>query len=336
MKRTHVHTISVCVSLRQEVFVRSDCLLDLGTGFLVINVVLVRDTQYFAVAAHFHDSYSSLELCCEGPWFTSIQEDGCGKGEHQSYRGNERNTPVIPNWFQPRQCCCRLCYSGKYLRLVTLVRYNWGQGLEACDCLKLLSIYFKLCWKGLLRIASSTWITLTLMYFFMVAHKAARQILLKAFLKSMETWQRSCWCLRCFSQTSLRLKSALWWSSLLWNLPVLQRWSLQLAASVCSVWASAWLCLGGPHGLTFTCWWWYGSYSTPKPTEYAHSLFCSCVYLFLWPFNCISFHKFSRQLCFLTLFFWSNSAILVFSTIYLLMKVSLSHDPAVGSCGRRN
>ena len=30
------------------------------------------------------------------------------------------------------------------------------------------------------------------------------------------------------------------------------------------------------------------------------------VYFTLYgPFNCISFHKFSQQLCFLTLFFWS-------------------------------
>ena len=52
---------------------------------------------------------------------------------------------VIPNLFQPCQCCCRLCCSGEYLRLGTLVGYNWGQVLEACDYLKLLSIYFKLC-----------------------------------------------------------------------------------------------------------------------------------------------------------------------------------------------
>ena len=40
----------------------------------------------------FHGLYSSLDLCCEGPWFTSIQEDGCDKGAHQSYLGAERNT----------------------------------------------------------------------------------------------------------------------------------------------------------------------------------------------------------------------------------------------------
>ena len=32
----------------------------------------------------------------------------------------------------------------KHLRLGTLVSYNRAQALEACDCLKLLSIYFDL------------------------------------------------------------------------------------------------------------------------------------------------------------------------------------------------
>ena len=39
----------------------------------------------------------------------------------QSYLGAERNTLVNPNWFQPSQCCCCLCYSGEYLRLGTLM-----------------------------------------------------------------------------------------------------------------------------------------------------------------------------------------------------------------------
>ena len=47
-----------------QVFVWSDCLLDLGTDFFVGNMVFVRD---LAVAPHFHGLYSSLELCCEGP-----------------------------------------------------------------------------------------------------------------------------------------------------------------------------------------------------------------------------------------------------------------------------
>ena len=44
---------------------------------------------------------------------------------------------VIPNWFQPCQCCCCPCCPGEYLRLGTLISYNWARALEACDCLKL-------------------------------------------------------------------------------------------------------------------------------------------------------------------------------------------------------
>ena len=52
---------------RQEIFMWSNCLLDLGTDFLVGNMVFVLDVLYLAVAPHFHGLYSSLELCCEGP-----------------------------------------------------------------------------------------------------------------------------------------------------------------------------------------------------------------------------------------------------------------------------
>ena len=37
------------------------------------------------------------------------------------------------------QCCCHLCYPGEYLRLGTFNKHNW-----ACDCFKLLPIYFDL------------------------------------------------------------------------------------------------------------------------------------------------------------------------------------------------
>ena len=63
----------------QEVFVWSGCLLDFGTDFHVGNMVFVLDAQCLAVAPHFTGSYSSLQLCCEGLWFTSIQKDGCYK-----------------------------------------------------------------------------------------------------------------------------------------------------------------------------------------------------------------------------------------------------------------
>ena len=66
-----------------------------------------------------------------------------------------------------------------------------------------------------------------------------------------------------------------------------------------------------------------------EPTEPALSfLFCSCVCFCLRvPFNCISFHKFSQQLSALSLCSPSLiSALLVLSTIYFCMKVSLSPD----------
>ena len=77
--------------------------------------------------------------------------------------------------------------------------------------------------------------------------------------------------------------------------------------------------------------WWgcYGLRLSHKPSELAHSfLFCSYVYCYLYgPFNCISCHKFSRQL---SVFSLSSleliSALLVLSTICLFMKVSVSPD----------
>ena len=52
---------------RQEVFVWSNCLLDLGTDYLVHKMVFVLDALYLALAPHVHGLYSSLELCCEVP-----------------------------------------------------------------------------------------------------------------------------------------------------------------------------------------------------------------------------------------------------------------------------
>ena len=46
-----------------------------------------------------------------------------------------------------------------------------------------------------------------MLYFFMVAHKAACQTLSNAFLKSMKTWWKSCWCWRYFSHRMRRLKN---------------------------------------------------------------------------------------------------------------------------------
>ena len=73
-----------------------------------------------------------------------------------------------------------------------------------------------------------------------------------------------------------------------------------------------------PHGLTFT---WWGCYSLclwHKPTEPALSfLFCSCIYFCRYgPFNCISFHKFSKKLSVFSLCSSGLiSALLVLSTM---------------------
>ena len=84
-----------------------------------------------------------------------------------------------------------------------------------------------------------TWIRFVLiLYFFMVAHKAASQTLSKAFLKSMKAWWRPCWCSRYVSQMILSLKicSVVLLTPL--SLLVLQWWSSLLVASICSVWSS--------------------------------------------------------------------------------------------------
>ena len=62
-------------------------------------------------------------------------------------------------------------------------------------------------------------------------------------------------------------------------------------------------------------------------------LFCSCVCFCRYsPLNCISFHKFSRQLSAFSLCSCGLiSAVLDFSTLYLFMKVSLS--PEIIICG---
>ena len=84
-----------------------------------------------------------------------------------------------------------------------------------------------------------------------------------------------------------------------------------------------------PHGFTFTWWGCSCLCLWHKPTELAHSfLFCSCVCFCLYgTFNCVSFHKFSRQLSAFSLCSTGLiSALLVLSAICLFTKVSLSPD----------
>ena len=141
MNGRHVHTTDC--SLRLFTMVRRSLCGPIAWDFLVGNMVFVRDAQYLALASHFHGLYSSLEFCWEGPWFTSIQKMDVTR-QRISRILKQRNTPVIPNWFQPCQCCCCLCYPGNMSGTGTLTSYNWAQILEACNCFKLLSVYFDL------------------------------------------------------------------------------------------------------------------------------------------------------------------------------------------------
>ena len=93
------------------------------------------------------------------------------------------------------------------------------------------------------------------------------------------------------------------------------------------------LSIARPHGLIFRRRGCCDLRLWHKPAELAHSfLFCSFVCFGLYgPFNCIPFHAFSQELtafslcssdlCFFVFCFF---ALLVLSTIYLCMKVSLS------------
>ena len=84
-----------------------------------------------------------------------------------------------------------------------------------------------------------------------------------------------------------------------------------------------------PHGLTFMQWGCCDLCLLHKPTELAHSfLFYSCVCFSLYgPFNCISSHKFSKQLsAFLLCSSGLISALLILSTMYLFKEVSISPD----------
>ena len=64
-------------------------------------------------------------------------------------------------------------------------------------------------------------------------------------------------------------------------------------------------------------------------------LFCSCIYFYLYgPFNCISFHKFPKQLSTFLLCFSGLISASVLSTMYLFTKVSFSPvSPDVTFCG---
>ena len=84
-----------------------------------------------------------------------------------------------------------------------------------------------------------------------------------------------------------------------------------------------------PRVLTFTWWGCCGLCFLHKPNELAHSfLFCFCAYLCIHgPFNCVSIHKFSRQLSVFSLCSSGfSSALSVLWTMYLFVEFSFSPD----------
>ena len=118
-----------------------------------------------------------------------------------------------------------------------------------------------------------------------------------------------------------------------------RKWSVCHEGVQCTVkvFSMMWNCSecheNGPRGLTFTWWGCCGSCQRQTNRACPFLLICSCVYLCLYgPFNCISFHKCSRKLSAFSLCSSGLlSALLVLSTAYLFMKVSLS--PHIILCG---
>ena len=106
----------------QEVFVWSDSLLDLGTDFLVGNMVLVSCSIL---------RYHLISMACILLWSSAVRVHGS-----QAYRKmdvtRERISRIlelreillsIQTGFSLVNAAC-LCYTGEYLRLGTLISYN--------------------------------------------------------------------------------------------------------------------------------------------------------------------------------------------------------------------
>ena len=146
MNGRRVHATAVCIFLRRSGGLRVVRLpagswqrtFSLVTWSLYEMRIMLRRTSFPWLIFFFGALlWGSMIHKCTGRWMW--------QGSTQSYLGIERNTPVIPNWFQPCQCCCCQCYTGEYLRLGTLISCKWAQVLEVCDCLELLTTYFNLC-----------------------------------------------------------------------------------------------------------------------------------------------------------------------------------------------
>ena len=128
----------------QEVFTWSDCLLDPHLDLLFGNMVFVC-VPCSGTSFPWHLFFLAALL-----WGSTIH-----KHTRWMWQGN---APVIfQNW---EKCSCRSNLVSTLSVLLLFVLswrvsqawnphwYKWAQVLEACDCLKLLSIYFNFCIKA--------------------------------------------------------------------------------------------------------------------------------------------------------------------------------------------
>ena len=77
----------------------------------------------------------------------SIQGDRCDKGAYKLYLGTGRNTSVIPNCFQPCQCCC--CHDELTRHMFDLER-DWLRQVVLCPQMTMwsgfsLSLFLCIC-----------------------------------------------------------------------------------------------------------------------------------------------------------------------------------------------
>ena len=176
----------------QDVFVRPDCLLDLGSDFLVGNS--------FFLMLFFYETHSILQHRIISMACILLCSSAVRVHNSRAYRKMNVTRERISRILELRKM--RLLFQTGFSLVNAAVVCAILKGIPGLEpssdttearYLKLVTVSnfcpFTLssALKRTLLIALSTWITLALMYF-IIAHKAASQILLKAFLTPTETW----------------------------------------------------------------------------------------------------------------------------------------------------
>ena len=93
------------------------------------------------VAPRFHGLYSSLELCFEGLHDSQAYRMMDVTREHTNRILELREIPLSFQTGFNLVNAAILCYPEEYLGLGSLIIYDRAEVLEACDFLKLLSVY---------------------------------------------------------------------------------------------------------------------------------------------------------------------------------------------------